>query len=259
MSQSRFEDFLFSLPVNSEEPCSYFVSEISSLAYFCYEQPLSPVLVDQILQSGFRRSGFCFYKTACENCSRCIGFRLPLKKFQLSSSQKRVLRKNKNVSLQVGQPNSNKEKEKIYLDYQYQQHFQKPMDGFKEEEFDAGQVLDVMYRQMYQNTFNSVEMELYWEDQLMGFAIFDIGNRGLSAVYSVFSPKFYKRSPGRLMILRSIEWAIHMQYQYYYLGVFIADHFKMNYKADYQPAEILLPATQEWIAYSSWLDKSSAE
>lgn len=259
MPQSRFEDFLYSLPINSEEPCSYFHNELSSLAYFCYEQPLSPVLVDQILQSGFRRSGFCFYKTACKSCSRCLGFRLPLKSFQLSTSQKKVLRKNKNVSLQVGQPNPNKIKEKIYLEYQYQQHFQKPMVGFEKEEFHSEQVIDVMHRQMYQNIFNSVEMELYLEDQLMSFAIFDIGNRSLSAVYSVFDPKFYKLSPGQLMILRSIEWATYMQYQYYYLGVFIAEHFKMNYKSNYQPAEILLPASKKWIPYDSWLHKDSTE
>lgn len=247
VSANELDKFLESLEVNSHNTCSYFPEKDSSLAVFCHKQPLSPPFIDQILEHGFRRSGFCFYKTACENCSACMGYRLPLRNFHLSNSQKKVLRKNKNIQLKIVQPNATKQKEELYIKYQYQQHFQKSTDGLNQKEFNRQEMLDVMYHQMYENTFHSIEMELYREEQLVGFAVFDIGNRSISAVYSVYDPDFYKISPGKLMILRSIQWAKQMDYHYYYLGIYIEGHPKMEYKASYGMAEILSPNETQWM------------
>lgn len=250
----QLQKFADSLSPSSTGECSYFPDRHSHSKIFSYHEPLSPLMVDEILDVGFRRSGFYFYKTACFACRRCIGYRLPIQAFRLSRSQKRILNKNKDVQLLVRQPSADKEKEELYSRYQYQQHFQKPIIGMEKDEFSKKEVLETMHHQMYDNVLNSIEMELRLEEQLLGFAVFDIGTNSISAVYSVYEPDLPQRSLGKLMILRSLQWAAHMSYRYFYLGIFIEDHAKMDYKKEFQKAEVLYPQQKKWQFFQKPID-----
>ena len=60
-------------------------------------------------------------------------------------------------------------------------------------------------------------------------------------VYSFFDPEEAERSLGTFMILDHIERAKRMGLPYVYLGYWVRDSRKMDYKARFLPQERLMP------------------
>ena len=76
-------------------------------------------------------------------------------------------------------------------------------------------------------------------DRLFGVVLIDLQQDGLSMVYSFFDPAESARSPGRFLILDTAAIAYMLGLKYVYLGYYIGDSHKMNYKAQFAPAEIM--------------------
>ncbi len=140
------------------------------------------------------------------------------------------------------------EKKEIYLRYQYSQHFLRPAlpNVGEGKEFDADNALETMEYQMFTNPYSSRELEMRLDGQLIGFGIMDVAAQSTSMVYFVFDPDLGERSLGTLNIIKSIEWAGTSGYQYVYLGYYIPEHPKMEYKSHFRPAEMLNLRTGDW-------------
>jgi len=74
---------------------------------------------------------------------------------------------------------------------------------------------------------------------LIAAILIDRLSDGLSLVYSFFSPEEQKRSLGNLMILDQIKRCAHQSMPYLYLGYWVPDSPKMDYKARFRPCETL--------------------
>ncbi len=240
-----FQKYIESTLIPSESYCSYYPGKISSFKVFYYGGKLNPIILEHLINAGFRRSNNLYYQTGCPACTMCLSYRVLVDKFKLAKSQKRVLKRNRDIKINFSKPYITEEKERLYLDYQYFQHFLKP-SLINKDEFDEEKTINIMYEQMYGNIQNSIEMELLSKDRLVGFAIFDVAIKSISAVYSVFDPHEKVRSLGTYMILKSIEWALRLDYKYCHLGFFIPGHPKMDYKSNFKPAEIRNPYTGKW-------------
>ncbi|WP_197711039.1 hypothetical protein [Chromatium okenii] len=80
-------------------------------------------------------------------------------------------------------------------------------------------------------------IEFWLADQLIGVAVTDQLEYGLSAVYTFFDPEIAERAPGVFAILTQIELARRLALPYLYLGYWIRDCQKMAYKTRFQPIE----------------------
>ena len=84
---------------------------------------------------------------------------------------------------------------------------------------------------------------------LLGVALTDVLSDGLSMVYSFYDPEYRQRSVGTFMILDHIARARRMGLAYVYLGYWVRDSRKMDYKGRFLPQERLLP--DGWTRFES--------
>ena len=77
------------------------------------------------------------------------------------------------------------------------------------------------------------------EGPLIATALTDVLSDGLSMIYSFFDPDHAGRSLGTHMILDHIDRARHMGLPYVYLGYWVEDARKMDYKRQFKPQEHL--------------------
>jgi arginine-tRNA-protein transferase len=77
--------------------------------------------------------------------------------------------------------------------------------------------------------------------ELVAIALTDVLSDGLSMVYSFFEPDEAARSLGTHMVLDHIARAQTMGLAYVYLGYWVRDSRKMDYKSRFLPQERLLP------------------
>ena len=80
-------------------------------------------------------------------------------------------------------------------------------------------------------------LEFRQSGRLIGCAVTDVLRRSLSAIYTYFDPLFCDRSLGKFAILYQIDLAQRKGLDHVYLGYWIKESQKMNYKADYRPME----------------------
>ncbi|QLQ79808.1 hypothetical protein HG537_0C04570 [Torulaspora globosa] len=73
----------------------------------------------------------------------------------------------------------------------------------------------------------------YFEGNLIAMAVTDILPSGLSSVYFIWDPEYYKWSLGKLSALRELSIISKANLKYYYMGYYLDDCPKMSYKAKY--------------------------
>ena len=95
-------------------------------------------------------------------------------------------------------------------------------------------------------------MNYYLDEQLIGVGVIDVLDHGMSTVYFFFDPKLKPLKFGIVSALYEIDWIKKHNldfpdFKYYYLGFWIHNCDKMNYKSDYEPTYLLCPKTQVFL------------
>ncbi len=85
------------------------------------------------------------------------------------------------------------------------------------------------------------------QNRLVAATLTDIMEDGLSMVYSFFDPRLSAASLGSLMVLEHIQRAVGLGLPHVYLGYWVENSPKMQYKKQYQPLEVLKGKT--WQAF----------
>jgi arginine-tRNA-protein transferase len=87
-------------------------------------------------------------------------------------------------------------------------------------------------------------MRYYYDDELVGVGVVDLGLTAASSVYFYFDPERADLSPGVYSVLQEIELCRASGREHLYLGLFVQDCRHLSYKADYAPHERLIHG--EW-------------
>jgi arginine-tRNA-protein transferase len=219
------------LTVLPEHPCPYLPDRVAQLRGFLCAG-MAGEMYHAFMESAFRRSGRFFYQPVCRGCRACQPIRVPTATFAPSKSQRRVWRRNRDVSVEVTpRPRATKEKFELYLRYQRERH-----DPDRAE--DAAGFREFLYE-------SSVDsLEFAYRDRtgkLIGVSVGDICGRSLSSVYFYFEPSERRRSLGIFSAMWEIGFAARENVPHYYLGYWVRGCATMEYKADFRPFELLGP------------------
>ena len=145
-------------------------------------------------------------------------------------SQRRVMKKNADLDCDMVPARFTEEYYTLYARYINERHSDGDMYPPSREQFSSFLV---------EGATDSWFLEMRLEGKLVGLAAVDVLDDGLSAIYTVFAPELEHRSPGTFAILWQIEEARRQGLPHLYLGYWIKECRKMNYKTRFQPIEAL--------------------
>lgn len=220
------------LPPGPPHPCPYLPQKTARERGFRADH-LPAELYHDLMDRGFRRSGDVFYAPDCEGCSACVPLRVPVATFEPSRSQRRAMRRNRDVQTNVAMPVFSAEKLQMYRRYLAHQHPRRPDDPTPEA------TAEDFRRSLYTEVVTTVEVTYRLGERLIAASLLDVSPRSLSAVYHYYDPDHAQRSLGVFSALTEIELARKVSVPHYYLGYWIAEAPTMSYKANFGPHEVL--------------------
>lgn len=234
-SQKKIDQIFYYL--TDPEPCDYLEHQSSRLTLVISDDTLDKSTFSELSRQGFRRSGEFIYKPACEACQQCLSCRIPVAEFKMNSVQKKAWKRNQDLKYRL-LPSiyANQQHFELYCRYLQSRH----ADGNMSNSLDEKQFEDFLVRSNYESVF----LEFFLEDTIIAVSVCDYFDDGLSAVYTFFDPDYQRRSLGVFAILKQIEYVKTLGLNYLYLGYWVPHSKKMNYKAQYQPLDILYQ--QQW-------------
>ncbi|HEY8036762.1 MAG TPA: arginyltransferase [Methylobacter sp.] len=223
------------LLVTAPHPCSYLEGELAQSAFVVPSFGLNTNIYSQLIAHGFRRSGDEVYRPHCTQCSQCVPVRLPVAQFKPNRNQKRCLQKNQQTTAIIKPAVFEQAHYDLYLRYQNHRHAEGNMAKSSPDEY---------IRFLGSSWCDTRFIEFSIADELAAVAIVDCVDDGLSAVYTFFDQKFSSYSLGVYAVLWQRDYAQQQGLEWLYLGFWIADCQKMNYKDQYQPLQGFID--QQW-------------
>lgn len=227
--------------------CSYLEDEQATTLFIDPEIKIDEIAYLDLTEVGFRRSGEHFYRPHCQSCNDCIPARLPVSLFQPTRRQKRNWNRNSDLEVAIRAARATASTDNTQ---------QPAIDSIDSDEHYALYAKYISLRHqdgdMYPPSFEQFEqfllkdtrfsrfIEFRLDERLIAVHVCDILPNGYSAIYTFFDPDQSQRGLGNYAVLWLIEQAKRQTKQHIYLGYWIRNCRKMNYKIDYRPIELRL-------------------
>ncbi len=216
--------------VTPPHPCSYLDNREATTLFLDPRQAVSAEQYQVLTENGFRRSGSHLYRPHCRRCQACIATRIPVRHFQPRRRHRRVTRRNADLATVIEPARYSEPHYALYERYVAGRHGDGDMFPASVEQFRSF---------LLGNWAESLFVSSYLNNQLVSVAVTDRQPRGLSAIYTFFDPDLADRSLGVHAILEQLRLCSRWALPHLYLGFWIRDSPKMNYKLDYRPIEVL--------------------
>jgi arginine-tRNA-protein transferase len=213
---------------DGQEPCPYLEGQTARMPLRVpYGGLITPVLFDQMLEQGDRRSGPFYYRTQCPRCAACEPLRVRVARFQPSKSQRKVWRRNEGqVEVVVTEPTFSERHLEIYNRHKLERGLSR-----------SGEEIDEQGYRMHllESSVDSREVQYRVGGKLIAVSILDFGQTSCSSVYHCFDPDESDRSLGVYSVLKEIAYCAQQGVEWYYLGLYVAECKALRYKATYYP------------------------
>ncbi|MDH5518683.1 MAG: arginyltransferase [Gammaproteobacteria bacterium] len=221
-----FQDRDFYLTV--EHSCAYFADRICQNVIPDPNIAMQAEFYEQLGMVGFRRSGDHIYRPHCPQCSACVPVRIKVADFLPNRSQRRCLKQNSDISVKPVAAEYNDEFFALYKKYLNQRHGDGEMKNPSADDFKHFLICDWSHTHF---------LEFRENEQLLAVAVIDKIHNGLSAVYTFYDPEHARRGLGTYAILQQIRHCKNHRAPYLYLGYWIEQHPKMQYKINFDAIE----------------------
>ncbi|HCP80839.1 MAG TPA: arginyltransferase, partial [Octadecabacter sp.] len=226
--------------VTAPQPCPYLADRMERKLFTALQGDGAEQLNNALSKQGFRRSQNVLYRPSCADCAACLSARIKVADFAPSKSQKRVLKRNADLTRSASSPWATEAQFALFRDYLDSRHATGGMADMDLFEF-AAMVEETPIRTRLIE-YRSAHAEATVLDDpyegLRAVSLTDILDDGLSMVYSFFAPELMKSSVGTYLILDHIQIARELELPYVYLGYWVPGSDKMGYKANFKGVEI---------------------
>lgn len=215
--------------VMQEVPCPYLPNRFERKLITELQGPGAKRVYDSLSRAGFRRSHHFAYRPACQDCQACVPVRIDVANFQSSRNLRRIAKLNADLEVSEERSVATPEQYELFARYLATRHGDGEMADM---DFDN-------YQAMVDDTALQTSVIEFRDSKrnLIAGCLTDWLHDGPSAVYSFFEPQENRRSLGSYMILWLIEAARSRGLPYVYLGYWIEDAEKMDYKRRFRPLQ----------------------
>ncbi len=216
--------------------CSYLDNKEATTLFVDPNAVIDVDVYAKLSEVGFRRSGTHLYRPHCRSCNACVPARIPVELFTPSRQQRRVLRRNADLQVNEIEHIKGSEYYRLYANYISQRHRDGDMFPPSREQYHS--FLSCEWK-------STCFFEFRLDGKLVIVNVLDQMSNGMSAVYTFYDPDLPQRSLGVYSILWQIERTQAMELPSLYLGYWIKQCQKMNYKVQYRPIELYM--NDKWV------------
>lgn len=212
--------------------CPYLDGRVARMPLYRQLRRLTLDEADARFANAERRVGACLYRTACPTCTACEGLRIPVAAFRPSKSQRRVRNRwEGHGRVEVGPVRFDAERLALFNRHKFERGLAEDDDAMDAEGYIGWLVNSCVH---------TVEMRYFFDDELVGVGILDLGRTAASSVYFYFDPDRSDLSPGVYSALEEVAFCQRTGREHLYLGLYVADCSRLAYKAQYRPHERLV-------------------
>ena len=238
-----------SFGLTKDFPCSYLEGQQERLIMLIEPQINASSFYGTLLENGFRRSGEQVYRPHCQNCHACHSLRIATDNFKKSRSQKRLFNKNKHLRTKISKQVKD-EYFALYQSYINQVHQDGPMYPAVAKQYE-----EFILSSWHQSLF----IEIYDQDKLIAVSVTDqlesADDKIWSAFYCFYDPDYLHCSLGKYALLQQLALAKQFDVKWLYLGYYIKECQKMNYKNQFNPHQRFING--QWLDFDKMATTST--
>jgi len=193
-----------------------------------FAESITPQQLDLLLADGWRHFGTHFFRYNFGvhefEIRAVIPLRIRLADFRFSKSQRRVIRKNADLKLEILPVHITPEKELLFDRHKLRFKF-----GIPDSIYDFISV---------DPPCETFEINASLNDRVIAASFLDIGADSVSSVYAMFEPAEASRSLGIFTLLKEIEFAREKGKEFFYLGYCYEGGSFYDYKKRFAATEM---------------------
>jgi arginyl-tRNA--protein-N-Asp/Glu arginylyltransferase len=230
-----------------DEKCAYLPGKEQTTHYKVISD-CSAAYCDALVSHGWRRFGTMFFRPVCAECTACESLKIDVANYRFSRSEKRVLRKNSDLTVLIRQPGMTRQHLELFERYHRYMHHKR---GWEEQP-----VTPRNYHSSFVQGHNDFGYEVLYFDgpKLIGIDLIDLLPSGISSIYFYYDPDYAHRSLGKYSLLRQIVMAKERELPWIYLGYYVQGCQSLEYKRQYTPLLQLSgrPEETQTAVWSRW-------
>jgi len=195
-----------------------------------YAWAISPQELDALLADGWRHFGEHFFRYNIglheSELRRVLPLRVSLADFKLSKSQRRILKKNRDLQIVVRPIEITPEKETLFAKHKQRFNHAVPRSLYDFLSFAPAAV-----------PCEALEVCVFSQEKLLAASFFDVGATAVSGIYAMFDMQQSSRSLGIYTMLLVIDYALENNKTFYYPGYAYEGNSFYDYKKRFSSLE----------------------